>query len=239
MVKGKIVIQKINCSKSRQVTFFKRRTGLLKKAKELSILCDAEIGLIIFSCTGRLYDYASTSMKSIIERYSNAKQELNDLPCISALEIQSLREENASLKQHISKLQESHRQLMGQELTKVRLEELNDLETKLDASLKNIRAQKIDRVEQENIELRKKLMSQIVQNINTDRKGDHHEHAMSSNHPLPILELLKLFTAQDPNPIKTGSTLLPGNSARGLSANDDQKDTSVPILNLSLSPPEL
>ncbi|XP_031380104.1 MADS-box transcription factor 23-like isoform X2 [Punica granatum] len=196
MVKGKIVIQKINCSKSRQVTFFKRRTGLLKKAKELSILCDAEIGLIIFSCTGRLYDYASTSMKSIIERYSNAKQELNDLPCISALEIQSLREENASLKQHISKLQESHRQLMGQELTKVRLEELNDLETKLDASLKNIRAQKdqvykeeatelkqkIDRVEQENIELRKKLMSQIVQNINTDRKGDHHEHAMSTFH---------------------------------------------------------
>ncbi|PKI65720.1 hypothetical protein CRG98_013909 [Punica granatum] len=60
MVKGKIVIRKINCSKSRQVTFFKRRTGLFKKAKELSILCDAEIGLIIFSCTGKVYDFAST-----------------------------------------------------------------------------------------------------------------------------------------------------------------------------------
>ncbi|KAK4791999.1 hypothetical protein SAY86_022434 [Trapa natans] len=88
MVKGKIAIRKINCSKSRQVTFFKRRTGLLKKAKELSILCDAEIGFIIFSCTGKLYEYASTSMKSILERYSILKQEMDNLHCMSALEAQ-------------------------------------------------------------------------------------------------------------------------------------------------------
>ncbi|BBN67209.1 K-box region and MADS-box transcription factor family protein [Prunus dulcis] len=61
MGRGKIVIRRIDNSTSRQVTFSKRRNGLLKKAKELSILCDAEVGLIIFSSTGRLYDYASTS----------------------------------------------------------------------------------------------------------------------------------------------------------------------------------
>ncbi|KAI3439239.1 MADS-box domain-containing protein [Psidium guajava] len=87
MVKGKIAIQKINCSKSRQVTFFKRRTGLMKKAKELSILCDAEIGIIIFSCTGKLYDYASTSMDSVIERYNKMKQD-NEEQSIAAAEIQ-------------------------------------------------------------------------------------------------------------------------------------------------------
>ncbi|KAH0977151.1 hypothetical protein GBA52_026870 [Prunus armeniaca] len=64
MGRGKIVIRRIDNSTSRQVTFSKRRNGLLKKAKELSILCDAEVGLIIFSSTGRLYDYASTSMGS-------------------------------------------------------------------------------------------------------------------------------------------------------------------------------
>lgn len=55
-----MVIQRIDNTTSRQVTFSKRRTGLIKKARELSILCDAHLGLIIFSSTGKLYEYAST-----------------------------------------------------------------------------------------------------------------------------------------------------------------------------------
>uniref|UniRef100_A0AAU7LJE7 MADS30 n=1 Tax=Hippophae rhamnoides TaxID=193516 RepID=A0AAU7LJE7_9ROSA len=65
MVRGKIVIRRIDNSTSRQVTFSKRRNGLLKKAKELSILCDAEVGVMIFSITGKLYDYASTRLCNI------------------------------------------------------------------------------------------------------------------------------------------------------------------------------
>ncbi|KAI3883589.1 hypothetical protein MKX03_016271, partial [Papaver bracteatum] len=60
MGRGKIVIRRIDNSTSRQVTFSKRRNGLLKKAKELAMLCDAEVSLIIFSSTGKLYDCAST-----------------------------------------------------------------------------------------------------------------------------------------------------------------------------------
>ncbi|GFP91438.1 mads-box transcription factor anr1 [Phtheirospermum japonicum] len=60
MGRGKIVMERIDNSTSRQVTFSKRRSGLLKKAKELSILCDAEVGFIIFSSTGKLYHFAST-----------------------------------------------------------------------------------------------------------------------------------------------------------------------------------
>ncbi|WVZ12440.1 hypothetical protein V8G54_016970 [Vigna mungo] len=61
MGRGKIVIERIDNSTSRQVTFSKRRKGLIKKAKELAILCDAQVGLLIFSSTGKLYEYASTS----------------------------------------------------------------------------------------------------------------------------------------------------------------------------------
>ncbi|KAA8536351.1 hypothetical protein F0562_028829 [Nyssa sinensis] len=75
MGRGKIVIRRIDNSTSRQVTFSKRRNGLLKKAKELSILCDAEVGVIVFSSTGRLYEFASASMKSIFERYNKEKEE--------------------------------------------------------------------------------------------------------------------------------------------------------------------
>ncbi|CAN6274564.1 unnamed protein product [Urochloa humidicola] len=75
MGRGKIVIRRIDNSTSRQVTFSKRRNGLLKKAKELSILCDAEVGLVIFSSTGRLYEFSSTNMKAVIDRYGKAKEE--------------------------------------------------------------------------------------------------------------------------------------------------------------------
>lgn len=60
MGRGKIEIKKIENINSRQVTFSKRRAGLLKKAKELSVLCDAEVGVIIFSSTGKLYEFSSS-----------------------------------------------------------------------------------------------------------------------------------------------------------------------------------
>ncbi|KAK8956155.1 Agamous-like MADS-box protein AGL1 [Platanthera guangdongensis] len=59
MGRGKIEIKRIENTTNRQVTFCKRRNGLLKKAYELSVLCDAEVALVIFSTRGRLYEYAN------------------------------------------------------------------------------------------------------------------------------------------------------------------------------------
>ncbi|KAK4563792.1 hypothetical protein RGQ29_006063 [Quercus rubra] len=72
MTRRKIQIKKIDNRNARQVTFSKRRRGLFKKAFELSTLCDAEIGLMVFSGTGRLYEYASSREKRFflsIEKY--------------------------------------------------------------------------------------------------------------------------------------------------------------------------
>ncbi|KAK9198551.1 hypothetical protein WN944_013736 [Citrus x changshan-huyou] len=59
MVRGKTQMKRIENATSRQVTFSKRRNGLLKKAFELSVLCDAEVALIIFSPRGKLYEFSS------------------------------------------------------------------------------------------------------------------------------------------------------------------------------------
>ena len=64
LVRGKIEIKRIENTTSRQVTFCKRRNGLLKKAYELSVLCDAEVALVIFSTRGRLYEYANNRYAS-------------------------------------------------------------------------------------------------------------------------------------------------------------------------------
>lgn len=60
MAREKIKIRKIDNATARQVTFSKRRRGLFKKAEELSVLCDADVGLIIFSSTGKLFEYANS-----------------------------------------------------------------------------------------------------------------------------------------------------------------------------------
>ncbi|KAI6691294.1 hypothetical protein NL676_028122 [Syzygium grande] len=65
MGRGKIEIKRIENTTNRQVTFCKRRNGLLKKAYELSVLCDAEVALIVFSSRGRLYEYSNNNSRRI------------------------------------------------------------------------------------------------------------------------------------------------------------------------------
>jgi hypothetical protein len=60
MAREKIEIKRIANASARQVTFSKRRRGLFKKAQELSILCEADVALVVFSSTGKLYDYSSS-----------------------------------------------------------------------------------------------------------------------------------------------------------------------------------
>lgn len=59
--RGKVELRRIEDRTSRQVRFSKRRSGLFKKAYELSVLCDAEVALIIFSGRGRLFEFSSSS----------------------------------------------------------------------------------------------------------------------------------------------------------------------------------
>jgi MADS-box transcription factor, plant len=59
MGRGRVELKRIENKINRQVTFAKRRNGLLKKAYELSVLCDAEVALIVFSNRGKLYEFCS------------------------------------------------------------------------------------------------------------------------------------------------------------------------------------
>ena len=70
MGRKKITITRISDERNRQVTFTKRKFGLMKKAYELSVLCDCEISLIIFNSQNKLFQYASTDMDKVLLKYT-------------------------------------------------------------------------------------------------------------------------------------------------------------------------
>lgn len=70
MGRKKINITRIHDERTRQVTFTKRKFGLMKKAYELSVLCGCEIALIIFNSNDRLFQYASSDINKVLLKYA-------------------------------------------------------------------------------------------------------------------------------------------------------------------------
>ncbi|KAL7093985.1 hypothetical protein ACP275_11G072700 [Erythranthe tilingii] len=72
MGRKKLEIKRIEENGARMVCFSKRRNGLIKKAKELSVLCDVDLATIIFSNRGKLFQYCSTdSIDPVLQRYKD------------------------------------------------------------------------------------------------------------------------------------------------------------------------
>ncbi|KAD5802880.1 hypothetical protein E3N88_14240 [Mikania micrantha] len=97
----KVDLKHIEDVQRRRVCFSKRRTGLMKKAHELSVLCNADIGVVVFSAAGKLYDFASSSIQQIIRRYITATGPFPDMSHLLAQqteEIRNLKEELMMLK---------------------------------------------------------------------------------------------------------------------------------------------
>ncbi|RCV33966.1 hypothetical protein SETIT_7G125400v2 [Setaria italica] len=238
MGRGKIVIRRIDNSTSRQVTFSKRRNGIFKKARELAILCDAEVGLVIFSSTGRLYEYASTSMKSVIDRYGRAKEQ-QQLVANPNTELKFWQREAASLRQQLHNLQENHRQLMGQDLSGLGVKELQNLENQLEMSLRCIRTKKDQLLVDEIHELSRKGSLIQQDNMELCRKVNviHQEN----------VELYKLYEKEAAGEV-SGDSTTPYNFAVVENANipihlelntlpqEDVEQPAPPKLGLQLNP---
>ncbi|XP_049398140.1 agamous-like MADS-box protein AGL70 isoform X1 [Solanum stenotomum] len=81
MGRRKVEIKRIQDKNCRQVAFCKRRKGLLKKAKEISILCDVDVAVVIISNRGRLHEFSSNnSLSGMLQRYEShvdAEKEIN------------------------------------------------------------------------------------------------------------------------------------------------------------------
>ncbi|KAF3781041.1 Agamous-like MADS-box AGL8-like protein [Nymphaea thermarum] len=176
MGRGKVQLKRIENKISRQVTFSKRRNGLLKKAQEISVLCDAEVALIVFSTKGKLYEYSSdSSMTRILERYERYSHTEGDTVVTDLDSQEGWPFEYKKLRSRFELLQKTQRQYMGEELDPLSIKELHQLELQLDTSLKRIRLRKTQLLLDSITELRKKAMSLQQQNEDLARKVQEKE----------------------------------------------------------------
>ncbi|KAM0895826.1 hypothetical protein ACQ4PT_023580 [Festuca glaucescens] len=155
MGRGKIEIKRIENATNRQVTFSKRRGGLLKKANELAVLCDARVGVVVFSSTGRMFEYSSPacSLRDLIEQYQNATnsqfEEINHE--------QQIFVEMTRMRNETEKLESGIRRYTGDDLSSLSLADINDIEQQLEFSVAKVRTRKHQLLNQQLDNLRRKI----------------------------------------------------------------------------------
>jgi len=137
MARERREIKRIESAAARQVTFSKRRRGLFKKAEELSVLCDADVALIVFSSTGKLSQFASSSMNEIIAKYNTHSKNLGKEEPPS-LDLNLEHSKYANLNEQLAEASLQLRQMRGEELEGLSVEELQQLEKNLEAGLHRV-----------------------------------------------------------------------------------------------------
>ncbi|RLN12726.1 MADS-box transcription factor 55-like [Panicum miliaceum] len=167
MARERRPIRRIENAAARQVTFSKRRRGLFKKAEELAVLCDADVALIVFSATGKLSQFASSRhayyyspsasaapplasdlslasaavsdpMKDIIDKYSTHSKNLGKSDQQPSIDLNVEQSKYSSLNEQLAEASRGLRQMRGEELEGLRVEELHQMERKLEAGLHRV-----------------------------------------------------------------------------------------------------
>ncbi|XP_057447765.1 agamous-like MADS-box protein FUL-L isoform X2 [Lotus japonicus] len=164
MGRGRVQLKQIENKTSRQVTFSKRRMGLRKKAHEISVLCDAQVALLVFNTKGRLYEFSSeSSIENVLERYERHTQAVQ-LVGADKEQPRNWSSECFKLTGRVEVLEKSIRNIAGHDLDPLNLRELQGLEHQLDTALRRIRTRKNTVMNESISELQKKAKALQEQN---------------------------------------------------------------------------
>ncbi|KAH6761828.1 mitogen-activated protein kinase kinase 3 [Perilla frutescens var. hirtella] len=171
-----LMLQRIENKVNRQVTFSKRKSGLMKKANEISVLCDAEVAVMVFSTKGKLFHYSThhSSMERIIAKYEGHNAD-NNLAADSAHKENSY-VDHPKLQARVEFLQKSIRNYDGEDLDPLSLRELQSLQHQLDTSLKRIRMRKNQLMLESISHLRKQVKEmekqKMVEHTHEEEEGE-------------------------------------------------------------------
>nr|ACL93436.1 MAF4 [Arabidopsis thaliana] len=178
MGRRKVEIKRIENKSSRQVTFCKRRNGLMEKARQLSILCESSVALIIISATGRLYSFSSgDSMAKILSRYE--LEQADDLKTLD------LEEKTLNYLSHKELLETIQCKIEEAKSENVSIDCLKSLEEQLKTALSVTRARKTE------------LMMELVKTHQEKEKLLREENQSLTNQLIKMGKMKKSVEAED------------------------------------------
>lgn len=183
MGRGRVQLKRIENKISRQVTFSKRRTGLLKKAHEISVLCDAQLALIVISSRGKLFEYSThSSMEAILERYQRCSyaDKLPNAPHTQTPGSWTL--ESSKPMEKIEVLEKNIKHYVAEGLDSLNHRELHSVEQNIDTALKRIRARKNQLMHESISKLHKKEKA-MQEQMNTLYKKLNHKEGTTEPQP--------------------------------------------------------
>ncbi|XP_019454785.1 PREDICTED: MADS-box protein AGL24-like isoform X2 [Lupinus angustifolius] len=216
MARQKRRIKKIDNVTARQVTFCKRRRGIFKKAQELSVLCDAKVALLVFSATGKFYEYASSSMKDILTRYNQHFHDINQRQ--GPLEMQLEDNTYNELRKKVAEKTQQLRRMKGEDFEGLNLDDVQHMEERLEEGLKRVIMAKEKLIADEIVALQKKLedeRKQLKQKMIMISKGKT-PSMVDSN-----IAIQETFSSDSMNNVCSCNS--------GPSIEDDSSDTSLKL----------
>ncbi|GMN29240.1 hypothetical protein TIFTF001_002361 [Ficus carica] len=184
MGRGRIEYKLIQNPTNRQVTYSKRKNGIFKKAKELAVLCDAKVSLIMISHNAnKMHEYHSpdTSIKQMLDLYQKTKgidvweTQYEKMQQI----LRELKEKNYNLRRQI-------RQRMGHDLSGLNYHELHDLESSMSSAVEAIRAKKEYKIKTTTETTKKRVKS--LQNSNLHLVHDFQMKCACEDPPYGMVE---------------------------------------------------
>ncbi|CAG7871665.1 protein MADS AFFECTING FLOWERING 5 isoform X2 [Brassica rapa] len=151
MGRRKVEIKRIENKSSRQVTFCKRRNGLIEKARQLSVLCGSSVAVLIVSSTGKVYSSSSgDSMAKILKHY-----EVQHADKLKTLDLTEKTQNYVSLNELLETVQ---RKIEAANVDNISVQSLIFLEEQFKTALSLTRARKTE------------LMMQLVKSLQEKEK---------------------------------------------------------------------
>nr|QCQ83097.1 FUL-like protein [Ambrosia artemisiifolia] len=237
MGRGRVQLKRIENKISRQVTFSKRRTGLLKKAHEISVLCDADVALIVFSTKGKLFEYSThSSMEAILERYERYSYAEKLLTGPEAETQGSWTLESSKLRTKIEVLEKNIRHYGGEDLEPLNLKELQSVEQQLDTALKRIRTRKNQVMHESISELHKKERALQEQNNALSKKLKENDKNTEQQN---VGILLSQPSPQPPQPPRLVPLAIGSGSFQGSVVTREDDSAQIHTTSAGIMPPWL
>ncbi|KAG5008518.1 hypothetical protein JHK85_027060 [Glycine max] len=218
MGRGKIEIKRIENKTTRQVTFSKRRCGLLKKTKELSVLCDAKIGIIIFSSTGKMREWCTEPFRlthlSALDLEGSFMFSSSDIVIIDLIKFVH---NMAMLRQKTIRLELEIQRYLGEDTRGLQYEDLTKLEQELENSVARVRNRHNELLQQQMENLRRK--ERILEEENNNLSNWEHQAVLEfqkaadtveASKPMHVMDHFSFFEEQPAGSIlQLASPMLP------------------------------